>query len=209
MHRRETLFPHPYSLMSPWRLKSLWQLPASWRRPPFANHPPICGLRGRAKAGAPLGPQPLWGQGRMRLASSPSPMVPPPLTIGGGFKGNKMVLPTPSITMVWKLGGGEGRGSWGWPKFGDCIDDNNMYEAGEFNDTKRDGGEVGNAIGIKNGYLDEIWNHEQFTYDLKAQDFVGVLEPILIWNQFLFGIFHYDAVIPFILVLQYLTENYK
>ena len=89
MHRRETLFPHPYSLMSPWRLKSLWQLPASWGRPPSANHPPICGLRGRAKAGAPLGPQPLWGQGRMRLASSPSPMVLPPLTIGGGIQGKQ------------------------------------------------------------------------------------------------------------------------
>jgi hypothetical protein len=75
-------------------------------------------------------------------------------------------MPTPSMTMVGK--GGEGRVELGWPKFGGLDDEENMYDAMEFNNVESEGGEIGNATGIKHDYCDETWNQEQFTYDSKS-----------------------------------------
>jgi hypothetical protein len=43
---------------------------------------------------------------------------------------------------------------------------------------------VGNATGIKHDYCNETWNQEEFTYDPKPQEFIGVSEPSIMWNQF-------------------------
>jgi hypothetical protein len=51
-----------------------------------------------------------------------------------------------------------------------------MYDGEEISEAENKGREVGNTTRIKHDYRDEIWNQEQFTYDLKLQDFVGVSE---------------------------------
>jgi hypothetical protein len=57
-------------------------------------------------------------------------------------------------------------GGGGWPE---CRGPNkNMYEARKINNVESEGGEIGNATGIKHDYCDETWNQEQFTYDSKS-----------------------------------------
>jgi hypothetical protein len=50
---------------------------------------------------------------------------------------------------------------------------------GNFSDIESDCEEVGNATGIKHDYCDETWKQDQFTYDPKPQEFVGVSKPTI------------------------------
>jgi hypothetical protein len=68
--------------------------------------------------------------------------------------------------------GGDVMEVWTWPEFRNAIDEANMYKLANFND------------GESEGYRDETWNQEQFTYDPKPQEFLEVLEPTFMWNQF-------------------------
>jgi hypothetical protein len=51
--------------------------------------------------------------------------------------------------------GGEGRVELGWPKFGGLDDEENMYDAMEFNNVESEGGEIGNATRIEHDYCEE------------------------------------------------------
>jgi hypothetical protein len=59
-----------------------------------------------------------------------------------------------------------------------------MYETGDFSEIESDGVEVGNATRIKHDYHDKTWKQDQLTYDPKPQEFLGVLESIIMWQCF-------------------------
>jgi hypothetical protein len=59
-----------------------------------------------------------------------------------------------------------------------------MYDVVEFSDVESEGRKLENGTGIKHAYRNDTWNREQFTYDPKLQEFVGVSKPSLLWNQF-------------------------
>lgn len=50
----------------------------------------------------------------------------------------------------------------------------NFYGNVECNDEENDGRDLGNANGIKHMYHHDTWKYEQFTYDPKPHEFVGV-----------------------------------
>jgi hypothetical protein len=72
-------------------------------------------------------------------------------------------------------------GALGWQIFYGRME--NIYEEEGLSDDESDGGDFDNGSGIKYTYRDDTWKQDNFTYDLKPQDFIGVSEPTRRWNQ--------------------------
>jgi hypothetical protein len=86
--------------------------------------------------------------------------------------------------------GGELGVGYEWPEFGGVEGnfpsngEDNFYDDMESSDIHSNGGDLKNINGIKYVYGDDTWNQKQFIYDPKPQEFVGVSEPNIVWNQF-------------------------